>query len=88
MLELNMVSIKSSEDLQEALLVRHSANTFVGNTKAMIDRWGLDATLIMLGKALCGEEGYIKPLLKFSKYIKEPAQWSYDEGTLEELDAK
>ena len=85
MLDLNMVSIKSSEDLQEALLVRHDAHTFVQNMNAMIDRWGLQDSLEMLGYALCGDTDDVKPLLKFERYIEEPVQGSYDEGTLRNI---
>ena len=68
MLDVNTIDIKSSEDLQEALSIKHSANEFEGNFKAMVDRWGLDNSVSMLAQALCGT-GSLKPMLKFTKKL-------------------
>lgn len=88
MFDFNSIGIKTTEDLQEALLIKHSARSFVGQVKGMIERWGLESTLNKLGAALCGVEDDlfpIKPLLHFTHEFEETYKYSYDEPRVVEI---
>lgn len=70
MLDFNGIGIKGSEDLQEALLIETSAESFVDQFQWMVKRWGLDQSLLMLGRALFGAYDPVfpmQPIIKFKK---------------------
>ena len=72
MLDFNTVGIKSTEDLREALMIKHTSRAFAVQVKAMVDRWGLDTALEMLGSALCGTDDPdfpTDPLLGFKEEL-------------------
>lgn len=66
MFDFNDIGIKSPEDLQEALSIVTSAESFKQQFLGMVDRWGLDNALDTLGMALCGDDE-LKPLINFTK---------------------
>lgn len=55
MFDFNGVGIKSSKDLQKALKIEMAPESFANQMIWMIDRWGLESCLRMLGYALFGE---------------------------------
>lgn len=62
MLDFNTISIKDCDDLKRALLVKMDSKHFSLQVKGMIERWGIDSTLSMLGNALFeGPEPLIVP---------------------------
>lgn len=67
MYDFNGIGIKTTEDLQEALEIETTAETFVWQFQGMVDRWGLKSATESLAAALCGDEADIRPLLKFKK---------------------
>lgn len=86
MLDFNGIGIKSSEDLQEALLIRHNSDQFCWQFQAMVDRWGLKNATQMLAMALCGNASDVRPLIKFTKeyVIDDPANM-WEEPRLEDI---
>lgn len=82
--EYNGQTIKSTDDLRDAILIEHTKDRFISLTKGMIERWGLDFTLAILGGALCGiPEANIEPALKFKKrFVKSD---KYDDDILEDI---
>ena len=86
MLDFNGIGIKSSEDLQEALTIEHSADQFCWQFQAMIDRWGLKNATQMLAIALCGNDSGTKPLIKFTqRYVTDDPGDMYEEPRLEKI---
>jgi hypothetical protein len=81
MLDFNTVGIKGTDDLQEALQIEHSARAFEIQVMGMIDRWGIEDTLRMLGVALCGNGEDLKPIILFKErlVINNP-QDPWDDG--------
>jgi hypothetical protein len=87
MFDFNGVGIKSAEDLQEALQIETCSKSFVAQVTGMVERWGLESTLSMLGTALCGTSDKddlwpLKPLLKFKFRSTYDPKNPYDEGTI------
>lgn len=77
-LEFNSYTIKSPQDLQDALQVEQDWQDFVWQFKSMVDRWGLESATSMLAQALFGSEefGY-KPLIKAThRYFCDPNDYN------------
>ena len=88
MFDFNDIGIKGPEDLQEALQVEMTPEMFKNQFTWMVERWGLDSCLSMLGHALFGNEelkGLIKPNKRFVPYNpKDPGTEYYLEDIDEE----
>lgn len=69
MLDFNTVGIKSTEDLQEALQIEHSAYEFEFQVEGMVQRWGAKSTIKMLSVALCGDDGDLRPIIQFKEQL-------------------
>ena len=75
MFDFNGVSIKGSDDLQKALLIKMEKKSFVDQFQWMVNRWGLESCLGMLFSAIYGagtpgEYDHIEPLVKFKFKIE------------------
>jgi hypothetical protein len=70
MLDFNDIGIKGPDDLQEALQVKMSPESFKMQFMWMVDRWGLEDSLDMLAVALVGDaHGDIKGLIEPTKHF-------------------
>lgn len=84
MFDFNTISIKTTEDLQEALRVECCKEQFTWQVKGMIDRWGLEETLASLYYALYGNGDEVKPMIKVTHRYK-PMTNLYDDAEIEEI---
>lgn len=85
MFDFNGISIKSPEDIQEALKIETSPENFKDQFTWMVERWGMESCLIMLGHALFGNEdleGLIKPTQRF---VKDNPDYPGSDYHLEEI---
>lgn len=76
-LEFNSVTIKSPQDLQEALQVQQDSDDFVWQFESMVNRWGLKSALSMLSQALYGDGEKLKPIINIThKFYINPDDYN------------